>query len=133
MSTHLEEPNRPNYTKAFAESSTNLKAASTKELYESDPMFKDANRTYKNCLMYAAAYTETMLTRAKAEEPEIFALKGMSKSEMQAHMVNNICLPYKKIQARVFRDRTAKINEDTYLKDEIRRLYNGGDKFHPYM
>ena len=32
--------------------------------------------------MYAAAYTETMLTRAKAEEPDLFATRGMNKAEM---------------------------------------------------
>ena len=83
--------------------------------------------------MYATAYTETMLTRAKAEEPEIFAIKGMSKQEMQVNMVNNMCLPYKKLQNRAFRDTTAKINEKAYLNDDIRRLSNGGDKFHPYF
>ena len=79
------------------------------------------------------AYTETMLTRARAEEPEIFALKGMSKPEMQVHLIHNMCLPYAKFSAHMFRDRTAKINEENYLKDEIRRLANSGDKFHPYV
>ena len=133
MSTHLAQPERPSYMKPFSEDPKQMQTASNKEMYDKHPMYKDATRLHKNCLMYAAAYTETMLTRAKAEDPEIFALKGMSKSEMQAHMINNICLPYKKVQARVFRDTTAKINEDHYLKDEIRRLYNGGDKFHPYV
>ena len=74
-----------------------------------------------------------MLTRAKLEEPEFFAMKNMSKEEMQQIMIHNMCLPYAKYQAKAFRDTTAKINENHYLKDEIRRLYNGGDKFHPYF
>jgi len=32
--------------------------------------------------MWAASYTETMLTRVKAEDPEYFAVKGMNKAEM---------------------------------------------------
>ena len=44
-----------------------------------------------------------------------------------------MCLPYKKLQVRAFRDTTAKITEKNYLNDEIRRAYNGGDKFHPYF
>ena len=74
-----------------------------------------------------------MLARAKAEEPDIFAVKGMGKSEMQAHLVHNMCLPYAKVNAKMFRERTAKLTEDAYLKDDIRRLHNGGDKFHPYF
>ena len=44
-----------------------------------------------------------------------------------------MCLPYTKLSANVFRNTTADINEKRYLKDDIRRLYNGGDKFHPYL
>ena len=109
-----------------------LTGASTDERYEKYGNWTEQNKLYKNCLIYATAYTETMLTRAKAEDPEVFATKGMSKQEMQVHMVNNICLPYKKLQNRAFRDTTAKITESNYLKDEVRRLSNGGDKFHPY-
>tara|TARA_B110000503_G_C6881850_1_gene303054 strand:+ start:251 stop:445 length:195 start_codon:yes stop_codon:yes gene_type:complete len=63
----------------------------------------------------AYAYTETMLTRAKVEDPEIFAVKGMSKSEMQAHLVHNMCLPYTKVNASLFRNTTADIKEKRYL------------------
>ena len=55
---------------------------------------------------YAYAYTETMLTRAKLEDPEIFAVRGMSKQEMQANLVHNMCLPYSKYHARIYRDTT---------------------------
>ena len=74
-----------------------------------------------------------MLTRAKLEDPEVFAMKGMSKAEMQTHLIHNMCLPYKQMHAKVFRDTTAKFTEKNYLNDEIRRLYNDGDKFHPYI
>ena len=101
--------------------------------YDSFGEYKDASTLHKACVVYATAYTETMLTRAKAEDPEIFALRGMSKAEMQAHLTHNMCLPYAKVHSKVFRETTAKINEKTYLNDDIRRLYNGGDKFHPYF
>ena len=49
-------------------------------------------------------------------------------------MVNNMCLPYSKLQAKVFRETTAKISEKNYVNDDIRRLYSGnGGKFHPYL
>ena len=74
-----------------------------------------------------------MLVRAKVEDPGFFAKKGISKEELQSHMINNMCLPYGKLQAQVFRETTAKITEKNYLNDDIRRLYGGGGKFHPYL
>ena len=120
-------------SKPFSFKNAALKGASIKMEYEDDPKFKDAQDLYANCMVYATAYTETMLTRAKAEDPEVFAVKGMSKHEMQTHLVNNMCLPYSKFKAKMFRETTARINEKNYLNDDIRRLYNGGDKFHPYF
>ena len=120
-------------TKPFSFRNDMLKPKSTRMLYEEDPKFNDAQALYANCTVYALAYTETMLTRAKVEDPEIFAVKGMSKEEMQTHLVNNMCLPYSKFKAKMFRETTAKIHEKNYLNDEIRRLYNDGDKFHPYF
>ena len=101
--------------------------------YEAHNNYKESKDAHALCILYATAYTETMLMRAKAEDPDIFAMKGMSKEEMQAHLTHNMCLPYSKMHAKVFRETTAKINEKNYTNDEIRRLYNGGDKFHPYF
>ena len=133
MSTHYLEQERDNTNKAFSFKHASLGGKSTQDEYKQQGSWVDANTLYRNCLMYATAYTETMLTRAKAEDPEIFATKGMSKSEMQALMTNNMCVPYKKVQVRAFRDATAKITEKKYLNDDIRRLANQGDKFHPYF
>ena len=60
--------------------------------YDADPNFKESTAMHTACIVYATAYTETMLTRAKAEDPEIFAMRGMAKEEMQQHLVNNMCL-----------------------------------------
>ena len=103
------------------------------EKYAADKNWKDAHDLYKMCQTYALAYTEVMLARAKAEEPDIFAIKGMDKGEMQMHLVHNMCLPQAKLNAKLFRERTAALNEEMYLKDDIRRLVNQGDKFHPYL
>ena len=92
--------------------------------YDSYSDYVDVSNLHRSCLVYATAYTETMLSRAKAEDPEIFAMRGMSKHEMQQHLVHNMCLPYAKVHAKVFRETTAKLHEKNYLDDEIRRLYN---------
>ena len=62
---------------------------------------------HDRCLTFATAYTETMLQRALVEDPELFAVKGMNKAEMQVYMVHNMCLPYAKLHAKVFRNTTA--------------------------
>ena len=129
---YLKQP-RTGDSKYFSFDADNLGGKTNEERYQKDPNYSTAHELYKKCNIYALAYTEVMLHRAKAEDPEIFAKKGMSKSEMQAHMVSNMCLPYQKIQTKMFRERTASIYDEMYLKDNIRRLSNGGDKFHPYM
>ena len=132
MPEYLEQ-DRSNASKPFSMGHGKLVGRSAKDLYMADKDFKDADDLHTKCLVYASAYTETMLTRAQVEDPEIFAVKGMNKSEMQQNMIHNMCLPYKKLHAKMFREATARINEKNYLEDDIRRLYNGGDKFHPYV
>ena len=97
------------------------------------PNYNHTKGLNDSCFKYASAYTETMLTRAQVEDPEIFAKKGMNKHEMQTLMVNNMCLEYSKLHSKVFRETSASIKEKNYLNDDIRRLYAGGQKFHPYL
>jgi len=83
--------------------------------------------------MYATAYADTMLQRLSDERPEYFEEKNISREEMMTHLTNNICLPVTKAHSRQFRETTVKIKEKEYTTDAIRRLNNGGDKFHPYL
>ena len=133
MSNEYLEQDRKSYTKPFSQENQLLRGKSVSMEYEKYPDYVESNTLHKACITYATAYTETMLTRAQVEDPEVFAMRGMSKQEMQAHLVNNMCIQYSKLNARVFRDTTAKIDDKNYLNDDIRRLYNGGDKFHPYF
>ena len=38
-----------------------------------------------------------------------------------------------KYRAAVVKQTSAQIYEDGYMNDKVRRLVNGGDKFHPYL
>ena len=67
------------------------------------------------------------------EEPDFFEDKDMKKTEFTAHLTNNLCLGVSKYRAKVLKDTSAQIQEDGYLTDKVRRLANGGDKFHPYL
>jgi len=84
-------------------------------------------------VIYAAAYSMTVLKRLMAEKPEFLEEAGVSEDEMVTHLTNNMCLPYQKYQSRMFRERSAELKEEDFLRNSIKRLYNHGDKFHPYI
>ena len=83
--------------------------------------------------MYATAYTHTMLKRLEKEKPEFYEENNVHKDVLAADLINNMCLPYSKLKSSMYRQRTAELKEKEHLNDHIRRLYNGGDKFHPYL
>ena len=89
------EQTRLPHEKAFSFQHKELGSKSLNIKYNEDPVFKGSKDAFSMCIVYATAYTETMLTRAKLEDPEVFAMKGLSKGEMQKHLVHNMCLPYK--------------------------------------
>ena len=72
------------------------------------------------------------MKRLETEKPEFFDEVGVSRDELVAHLSNNMCLPHTKLKNKVYRDTAAKIKEKEYLTDNIRRLANQGDRFHPY-
>lgn len=74
-----------------------------------------------------------MLKRLEKDKPEFYEEAGVSKNELVAHLSNNMCLPYQKFKNQLFRKRTVALKDKEHLNDDIRRLYNGGDRFHPYL
>ena len=52
-------------------------------IYESKiTEWKEIDDLHSLCVEYATVYTEGVLKRAKKEDPDVFAVKGMSKHEM---------------------------------------------------
>ena len=129
----FRKQDRPADSKTFALSSGDLAGDSKTEMYNKVDSFKSAKEAYDTCLLYATAYNETLLKRLEAERPEFYEENELSKAELVAHLVNNMCLPFAKFRGRVFRDATAQLKEKEHLNDHIRRLTNGGDRFHPYL
>ena len=91
------------------------------------------NELHAACLMYAVSYSEVLMKRLEKEKEDFFEEAGITKREMVAHLTNNLCLPYTKLKSQAYRSAAAKLKEKKFLTDEIRRLYNGGDQFHPYF
>ena len=84
-------------------------------------------------MMYAQSYALQMITRVLEEEPDFFEEKPITQDEFHSHLTNNLCLGVSKYRSSVFKDTTAKFYDDSFTTDKVRRLVNGGDKFHPYL
>jgi hypothetical protein len=85
------------------------------------------------CMLYASAYYETMVVRLEKEKPEFFEENNIDKHEMMTHLVNNMCLKESKLKSKAYREAVVSIKEREHLSEQIRRLSNGGDRFHPYF
>ena len=126
-------PPRQGWTKAFAVDSERTRGHANKLLMNKYPEYTAASQNYRACMLYAHSYANTMVIRVLEEQPDFFEDKNITQTEFTAHLENNLCLGMSKYRAKVMKDTTAKIQEDGYLTDKVRRLNNGGDKFHPYL
>ena len=104
-------------TKPFALTADHLDGASRVELYDKNLEFKQAKEMHNMCMLYATAYNETMLKRLEKEKAEFFDENNINKSEMVAHLTNNMCLAYTKYKNKVFRDTTAVYKEKEHMTD----------------
>ena len=124
---------RPQWQQAFSVEGSKMMGASNKEKMTSYPSYKNATDVYNNCMLYARSYAAAMVQRVVEEEPDFFEEKGTTREEFTAHLENNMCLGASKYRAAVVKDTQAKILDDHYTTDQVRRLVNGGQKFHPYF
>lgn len=85
------------------------------------------------CQIYAAAYNETMLLRISKEKPEFFEENNIDRKELSIHLTNNMCMNETKMLSVSFRNAMVSIKEKQHLHEEMRRLSNQGDRFHPYL
>jgi len=60
-----------------------------------------------NCETYAFAYSQILIRRLVAEQPDFLEEAGVSKNELISHLANNMCYPYTKLKSRMFRETTA--------------------------
>ena len=124
---------RIEFQKPFNLTSGQVSGFSNGEKYKKYTEYKDADAMREACMLYAGSYAAIMLHRVEEEQPDFFENQTMNKDEFRAHLMNNICLNVSKYRSKVFKDTTAKIQEEGYTNDKIRRLVNGGDRFHPYL
>ena len=127
------EQERQPHEKAFALKSSDLQGQKFKFAYSKNKGFLAAEENFKRCMIYAQSYSVTMMNRLLQEEPDYFEDKPVSKDEFTVHLMSNLCLEQRKQKNAAFAEATAQLIEENHLKDRIRRLNNGGDRFHPYL
>ena len=64
MSKEYLEQERSSDTKTFSVNNNLVNTKSAEMLYRQYPDYVESNQLHKACIVYAAAYSETMLTRA---------------------------------------------------------------------
>jgi len=78
-------------------------------MYNQSQDYVNAKAQAANCEIYAMAYSQILIRRLVAEQPEFLDEAGVSKNELIAHLTNNMCYPYTKVKSRMFRERTVEI------------------------
>ena len=124
---------RPPQYKAFVRQPDEISGFSATEPYRNDAKLSELERATDMCLKYAQSYSHTFAHRLLAEEPDFFEEKGVSKETFLARMESNICMNIMQYKNKVYREFEANLHDKLETTQEMRRLANGGDKFHPYL
>ncbi len=86
-----------------------------------------------NCHEHARLYSLQTYVRLSEENSDFLGETGLTPKEWVNQSTFNLCLPLQKRFAAVYRQTEARRRDDVDVKDTIRRLYNGGDHYHPYV
>ena len=71
--------------------------------------------------------------KIRDNKPEVFDALGMNHQDMVMRLAANFCIPTTKLHAKMHREGVAYNMEHYHTQDLIRRTYNQGDAFHPYL
>ncbi len=74
-----------------------------------------------------------MIMRIEKEDPSFFADKEYTKAEIAQKIQHNLCLQINQYRSKVFQNTVVDMVDKNHTTDEIRRLANGGQRFHPYF
>ena len=132
-STFTRVNQRESGKKVFNIPSSQLKGYSTVEKYKENKDYQQAQEMQRSCMILAQSYASIMVKRITSEQPEFFETTSHDEASFKTHLANNFCIRETQNQAVAFRHAHADMIEDSYTKDSMRRMINGGDKFHPYM
>ena len=74
-----------------------------------------------------------MVVKIRENKPEVFDALEMEHADLVMRLTANFCIPTTKLHAKMHREGVAYNMEKYHTNDLIRRLYNQGDSFHPYL
>jgi HipA-like protein len=74
-----------------------------------------------------------MIMRIEKEDPNFFDDKDYTRAEIIAKVSHNMCLQISQFRSKVFQNTVTDMLDKDHTKEEIRRLVNGGQRFHPYF
>ena len=74
-----------------------------------------------------------MKRRLVEEQPDYFEERGVDEGTFRKGFIREVCYENEKAYAVLAKKRIFDVNAKQRLTDQIRRLNNGGDKFHPYL
>ena len=124
---------RPPNTKRFVLHENQPVGRSNVEKFSAYPVFKEAEQYARTCNLYANAYVSTILQRLEKEDPSYFADKDFTKEEIANKVMHNLCLELNQYRNKVFQETLADMMDKQDTRNEMRKLNNGGQKFHPYF
>ena len=118
-------------TRAFT-STQKLTGRSAKEQY-GDFLQSKHNKAMIACLNWGSDYFAIMKRRVQEESPEYFEERGTDMNEFKRQFLHEVCYEQIATYDAAYRNKTVDIVSKGVLNDQIRRLTNKGDKFHPYL
>ena len=123
---------RPVTSRRF-QSERELNTFSQKEQYAKHQPTNKHNKAMGECLKMAHNYFTTMRKRVEEEQPDYFEEKGTDLGKFETKFITEVCYEQIATWDQAYRNRDVEIESKGYLNDTIRKLVNGGDKFHPYL
>ena len=74
-----------------------------------------------------------MKRRLEEEQPDYFEERGVDEPVFRRNFVREVCYENEKVYAVLAKKRIYDALAKQKLTEQIRKLNNGGDKFHPYL
>ena len=120
-------------TRNFSKPVSDFGGRSNKEKFQGDYETHKYFLQMERCVKQASNYFNVMRRRIDEEQPEYFEEKGVPVGRFHNDFIKEVCYEEMVKGQHAGRSRQADLLAKHHLNDTMRRLVNGGDKFHPYM
>ena len=98
-----------------------------------DKWFNQAHMLKSHCESHHTKLYKSKIDALLEEDENVLNDMGATYDDTVKKLVYNACLNVNKLYAAKTRERIADVKVQENLVSEVRRLYNGGANFHPYL